>query len=482
MISIDATYSPEDNKLRLYGSERLDTDLYHRVREMGFKWAPKQELFVAPKWTPAREDFCVELAGEITAEQTTLVERAEAKAARLDDLAIKRANESNSYHAAANRISERFAYGQPILVGHHSERRARKDQERMHNAMQKAVQAREAVSYWNYRATGVERHANRKAAPGVRARRIKTLLVELRDRQRAINHAHLCLELWRRIESKKESAEFDELVKHYAGAELRTGSAAPWYRNTTMYSLLYAGDITNDEVVDVCLQHHEYQANNPNTMRWIEHILNRLAYERTELGPVVRYQGEITAVILQTFCRTHGADKPKAVKSEKGFLVSSAVPLPLHIAEGTEVDLRLEEWRDLMEASGYEVEQKERRTPSKQICPLINPTPEQAEKLQNLWNAAALSRKYGKASNRREMTQDYYSSGSGGDYAPFNTIKLDEKGMRVWPGRSSTTTAVCRVRVAGGDGLYSADCVITLTDKPQKRLPLVFELVEEVEG
>jgi len=131
----DATYSPEDNKLRITAVYRLDEDLYKVVKEAGFKWAPKQEIFVAPKWTPAREDLCLALAGEITAEQTTMVERAEAKAERLDALALKRGQQANAFHAAADRISERFAYGQPILVGHHSERAARKDKQRMESAM-----------------------------------------------------------------------------------------------------------------------------------------------------------------------------------------------------------------------------------------------------------------------------------------------------------------------------------------------------------
>jgi hypothetical protein len=52
-----ATYSPEDNKLRLYPACRLDQDEYNRVKAAGFKWAPKQELFVAPIWTPEREDL-----------------------------------------------------------------------------------------------------------------------------------------------------------------------------------------------------------------------------------------------------------------------------------------------------------------------------------------------------------------------------------------------------------------------------------------
>lgn len=55
-----ATYSAEDNKLRLYPKYRLDRDLYLKLKEKGFKWAPKQELFVAPSWTPDREDLCIE--------------------------------------------------------------------------------------------------------------------------------------------------------------------------------------------------------------------------------------------------------------------------------------------------------------------------------------------------------------------------------------------------------------------------------------
>lgn len=162
-----ATYSAEDNKLRLYAAGRMDDETYARAKELGFKWAPKQELFVTPKWTPSREDFCIELAGEIEPEQTTLVERAEAKAERLDNLAYKRSNESDIYHQAANRISQRFEGGQPILVGHHSERKARKDQEKMHRAMDNAIRAQKAVSYWQYRAEGVNTMQTARPSQGL---------------------------------------------------------------------------------------------------------------------------------------------------------------------------------------------------------------------------------------------------------------------------------------------------------------------------
>jgi len=46
MTTYTATYSPEDNKLRLSASTRLDAETYARVKEAGFIWAPKQGIFV----------------------------------------------------------------------------------------------------------------------------------------------------------------------------------------------------------------------------------------------------------------------------------------------------------------------------------------------------------------------------------------------------------------------------------------------------
>jgi len=354
-ISYDATYSAEDNKLRLYASERVDDDTYATIKHIGFKWALKQELFVAPKWTPAREDICIELAGEITAEQSTMVERAEAKAERLEDLADKRAEQATGFGAAAARISQRFEFGQPILIGHHSERKARKDQERMKTAMAAAVKAHDSVSYWKYKATGVECHANHKSNPVVRARRIKTLLAELRDRQRDLNHAFICLDKWDKLESETDVDVYEKLVDLFVGARLKGGAMAPQYPNKSLYSQLKAGDVTRAEVVEKCFSFHEYQAQSPFTARWISHILNRLAFERSELGDVARFEGDVTPAMIQIFVREHGADKPKASKEGDGFKLVSPVPLPLHLGETDTLVLSIDGWRDLMQSVGYSV-------------------------------------------------------------------------------------------------------------------------------
>lgn len=38
-MSISATYSVEDNKIRIYASQRLDAETYERVKAAGFAWA-----------------------------------------------------------------------------------------------------------------------------------------------------------------------------------------------------------------------------------------------------------------------------------------------------------------------------------------------------------------------------------------------------------------------------------------------------------
>lgn len=473
----EATYSVEDNKLRLYASARLDEALYKRVRDAGFRWAPKQELFVAPKWTPAREDLAIELAGDIEPEGTTLAERAEAKAARYEELAQKRANDFNAFRRASDDLSRAFEGGQPILVGHHSERKARKTQERMHNYERKAAKAWSAIDYWNYKADGAEYHANMKNSPGVRSRRIKTLLAELRDLQRTLNHAALRLKIW----EKADPTDLDH-IKRLAGGRIETGSLASF----DCWSDLDAEKITAEECRERNLRLASRALNSDNLRRWIDHTLKRLGYERSMLGHTARFDGKLTPVVLQAFARTHGAHKPKAEKTDGGFVIKSIAPLPLHIASGNETELTEDGWRDLMQGSGYEVPETKRRAPKKQTAPLINPTKEDAERLQALWNADARGRiekkRLGSFTEQSvyEMPQAHYSANSSGSYSAFKTINIDAQGRRIWPSAGEKRPVAFRLRRAscGGSGFFDADRVIRITDKPAKALPIDWEAEE----
>ena len=345
-----ATYSPEDDKLRLYTNVWLGKDDYKLLSDMGFKWAPKQEL-IYTHWSPKREDICILLAGDIEREGTTLIERAEQRAARFDGYQSNRLRDANSYQSAADRISKRFAAGQPILCGHHSEKKARSDKAKMERAQANAVQQLNTANYWAYRAEGVERHANYKANPRVRTNRIKTLLKELRDQQRTINDIQIGIKIWQDIAAIENQEERHKKAAYMCG----TGTGKIRLSPLNLWREVNDGLINADEAIQISMNFLLKASQGKNRYRVINHLLNRLGYERSELGEVGRFDGELTAAILQAFMREHGAHKPSAKKSGDNWTIKSAVALPLHIADDLELTLTAEQWRDLMQTSGYEV-------------------------------------------------------------------------------------------------------------------------------
>lgn len=482
MTTFTATYSPEDNKLRLYASQRLDAETYSRVKDAGFTWAPKQELFVSPKWSPEREDLLTELAGEIQPEEMTIAERAQIKAERLDGLATRKNAEANAFSRRADELSQAFSMGQPILVGHHSERKARKTQERMHSASKQAEKANSAANYWLYRAEGVERFANMKNCTRTRSNRIKTLLAELRDLQRGINAAHHALTIWDKMTT-------DEQIRYALG----NMDSRVTMSGFGIYSAVNDGTMTPADARARCIAGAERVINGPMRRRWIDHVLNRLSFERSMLGDVARYDGELTPVILQAFAREHGAEKPKVTVNDPGsFQLESPVPLPLHIANADYLELEEDGWRDLMQSAGYEVaDPKPRRVSAKPAAmPLINPTAEQAEQLQRIWNlrmvkSCQASRATAVDNKVAAMTQAKYSANSGGSYSHLSTIDIDAEGRKVemvWRARERVMSgvAVARIRIytGGRPDFYSPNAVVTITDKPTKALPFDLDALE----
>lgn len=280
MPTYTATYSPDDNKLRLYASSRLDPDTYARVKAAGFRWAPKQDLFFAPAWTPDREDLLTELAGELGDEDTSLIDRAEERAERFGEYQVKRTADAEAAREAVARIADNIPLGQPILVGHHSERHARKDAERIENGMRKAVKMWRTAQYWEDRARGAIRHAKYKERPDVRARRIKGLEAEVRKMEKSKAAGTSALRLWS--------------VLHEPGSLLKNGEPTTFYeralyvsgRSSTsgyaVYSDLLDGKITPEEAQARVIAAAERLIAWAD--RWLEHLSFRLTYERAILA------------------------------------------------------------------------------------------------------------------------------------------------------------------------------------------------------
>lgn len=287
-----ATYSPDDNKIRISPYARLDKETYERVRAAGFIWAPKQEIFVAPMWTPGREDLAQELCGEIGDEDTTLEERAEARADRFENYSEKREKEANSTAAAVKELAGNIPFGQPILIGHHSEKRARRDAEKIENGMRRAVKLWETSEYWTRRAAGAIRHAKYKELPAVRARRIKKIEAEKRKFERARAQAAACLKAWTKEELTEEKAlqlagysEAGRLIVTYKNED-GTANEMGW----KAYDVLQPDGErytrcpkkTLAEVQEAARQ--AYPRMMARHERWINHYENRLVYERAMLA------------------------------------------------------------------------------------------------------------------------------------------------------------------------------------------------------
>lgn len=286
-----ATYSPEDNKLRFYPFARLAREDYDRIKAAGFIWAPKQELFVAPMWTPGREDLLLEWCGEIGDEDKSLVERAEERSERFEDYSESRRDDAESAHKSVAAIADHIPFGQPILVGHHSEKRARKDAERIENGMRRAVKMWEQSKYWEQRAASAISHAKYKERPDVRARRIKKIEADKRGQERGTAVACKFLALWN---NPAKELTMDRAIAISNSGECHISQCFPlkdyprelpasqYEGDMGLWSALTGRVITAEQARAIATGQHE--RGNARRARWINHYENRLAYERAMLS------------------------------------------------------------------------------------------------------------------------------------------------------------------------------------------------------
>lgn len=298
MMSHTATYSAQDNKLRIYPAGRLDADEYAKVKAAGYAWAPKQGFFVAPMWTPAREDLAIEMAGEIDDEDSTAEERAAQRAERFEGYQESRTRDAESARKAVASIADNIPLGQPILIGHHSERHARKDAERIESGMRRAVRMWETAEYWQRRAAASLRHADYKERADVRARRIKTIEADKRKTERELQDLDERARLWSLVDkpeawktredgsiaSREERAH--QIASRVSYAHVITQGGRSW----TAYDLLRpeaerAADAPRLTIDEILQRMEKVRANTKaHYLRWLNHYTNRLEFERAMLA------------------------------------------------------------------------------------------------------------------------------------------------------------------------------------------------------
>lgn len=90
----------------------------------------------------------------------TYRDRRLARAERLRGWAEKREARSAAAFKAAKTIADGIPFGQPILIGHHSEKRARRDQEKIHNGMRAGCDHADKAVSMAGKADEIERQAD----------------------------------------------------------------------------------------------------------------------------------------------------------------------------------------------------------------------------------------------------------------------------------------------------------------------------------
>ena len=99
--------------------------------------------------TSGRQSFAEQVQSDI--------DRKLAKAERYETYAANAEARAESRYSTASKIGSAIPFGQPILVGHHSERRHRRDIERIRRNMSKSVEESGKAEYFKDRASDLAR-------------------------------------------------------------------------------------------------------------------------------------------------------------------------------------------------------------------------------------------------------------------------------------------------------------------------------------
>jgi len=329
----------------------------------------------------------------------------------------------------AGTLADRFDSG-PQVHGAQDYSRAVRSADRHDRIAGKAVDAWEKAEYWQRRTAGVIAHALYKVSPGLRMGRISELESNLRRQ-------HLCPE-WRqhyelRLAYERQMLEASGGVAETL-AEIVPGGLFGGRLIVRVYKSNETGRAKSVEVLGPKVQGWTYRAKNVPGTEFAIHSIDLQRYE----------QGAYTPPTAETLAQLEAF---KAAKSEG-------------------------------------------KAPT---VPLINPTPEDAQRLQDLWNAKARGAwEAAKARGRHAeeptpstvtfMTQATYSAKSAGSYGVAAAGLILPGGVRARSGRFAPKELACKLRyhMTGGFTWCNAESVIVLTDKPQKPLPVsVWETVAE---
>lgn len=465
-----ATYSPEDNKIRLYVG-RVPRDEYEKLRADGWTATPKQNCNFVATWTPSRRDTALEYGGGVIEdEDQPAQDRAADRAERFSSYRDKREGEAIGH-------ADRFDSG-PQAHGYQSAARAERNASRHDRQAGHAVDAWSKAEYWQERTAGVISHALYISRPDVRMGRIKTLEAELRKCRAEITERTECFARWKKIAAMTDAHTQDMSAKHCADYEHGQYKHPITGEELSLYRIAESEGITGAQVAALWLANHTEPAQEND---WTIHLTLRLAYE----NQMLESQGGRAAHVEMICGGFIGGRQIYRVNKSNvtGRVVSVALRVPkvgsgwhYRIANVPGANYALEQMDTERLPAGayrpptpdeliaYEASRKAEKAskPKAESIPLINPTDADAERLQAIWNAREKE-----AKQISRVIQAQYSANSGGTYAACEAVTINEHGLPRFGCYRTNDNERCMVfKVRSHRGR-----VVVLIDKPQKPLP-----------
>lgn len=456
-MEIEATYCPEDNKIRIY-SGRVDRETYEALRDAKYKSTPKQNCDFVATWSPKAEDMALSLipdGDDIGSEDQSPQERAADRAERFAMYRDKR-------RAEASGQADAYESG-PSAFGYQSQAKAERAAAKHARKAENAVSQWGKAEYWQRRTSGVIASAIYKSSPAVRRSRIK----KLESSVRKIESYYTPRDSQRIMQKDSDGVEHE-----YAWCGQSRGG---WWQRVDRLDKMKAA-----------------------YARSLAHLHNRLTYERAMMaaeggtageadivpggfihGHQVRKVNKSNAtgrVVSVLIWGPHQGRKNSDGSPQMGLVKLAVERLPEN-AYRAPTDKEAEEFARKMSKEKKAKREDAKANPKPK---LTNPTEEDAQRLQDRLNAHAKA-EHEKRSNGLadfepsevlRMNQAKYSAASKGD-GSCETSEILGDG-RIFSRsfvRHEPAPVVCKVRTIWGDRFYSARRVIILTDKPQKPLP-----------
>lgn len=488
----EATYCPEDNKLRLYidpfhNDGRVERETFNYLRKLKFKATPKQSCSFVATWSRSAEQACLALIGEgddIGDEDYSPQERAADRAERFSDYRDKRRSEAGDLATA-------YESG-PSAFGHQSHAKAERAAKRHERKADQALTQWDKAEYWHRRTEGVIANALYKSEPSVRRGRIAEIEKDIR-----------------RIEACYTPSGNDSIMQ-----QVYSYSAGEYLYNGEEVKHVWCGKGRGGRWVPEC-QLEDIKAAYARTL---EHLKFRLAYEFQMIGEQGGMAGEVDIVpggwiradkrYLHDAEYTDGwAQVQKVNRSPATKRVTSVSVygyrwyernreqppylITVKIDRAGEDVYRAPTAEELEEFNAKTKKRKAKEKASKPAAPkLINPTDLDAEKLQSIWNAQANAKideankragferySYPEPSEVWRMTQKEYSARSKGDYGPCKTAFVTENAeiqQKEWVGNSRELNGGQIFKIRKGSKGFTPNAayrVVVLTDKKQHPIP-----------